>query len=198
MYKKGLPDATPIPDISGLKVKGVRTLDELFPLEAENVREAVVRYLAAKPSRRVAPFTLSWVKRLHKQMLGKVWRWAGQFRTENVSIGMDYWHIETSAHALLEDLKYWQESGIDLQEQAVWLHHRAVHIHPFPDGNGRWSRLLANIWLKQHGSPPVDWPDATIRSVSTLRDEYIAAIQRADAGDYDPLAELHRKFTPAS
>jgi fido (protein-threonine AMPylation protein) len=62
-----LPGETPI-DVSGLKRKGISTRAELNQAEAENVRKAVVKYLAAKPSRRSAPFRLSWVKRLHKQM----------------------------------------------------------------------------------------------------------------------------------
>ena len=44
--------------MSGLKAKGIGTRAELNRAEAENIRKAVVRYLAAKPSRRSAPFTL--------------------------------------------------------------------------------------------------------------------------------------------
>lgn len=68
-----LPGETPI-DVSGLKRKGIRTRAELNQAEAENIRKAVVKYLAAKPSRRSAPFTLSWSRRLHKQMFGDVWK----------------------------------------------------------------------------------------------------------------------------
>jgi fido (protein-threonine AMPylation protein) len=62
-----LPGETPI-DGSGLKRKGINAWAELNRAEAENIRKAVVKYLAAKPSRRSAPFTLSWAKRLHKQI----------------------------------------------------------------------------------------------------------------------------------
>ena len=72
-----LPGETPIDDISGLKVKGVTTRSELNKIEAENIRKAVVKYLAAKPSRRTAPFDLPWVLQLHREMFGDVWAWAG-------------------------------------------------------------------------------------------------------------------------
>ena len=73
--------------------------------------------------------------------------------------------------------------GMRLLEQAVRLHHRAVRIHPFPNGNGRWARMLANIWLKRHGQPITAWPEETIGTRSVVRDEYLAAIRAADEGD---------------
>ena len=76
------------------------------------------------------------------------------------------------------------------------LHHRAVHIHPFPNGNGRWSRMLASIWLWLHDHPPTHWPEETLGVESVARSECLAAIRAADDGDYGPLIELHRRHTP--
>ena len=78
------------------------------------------------------------------------------------------------------------------------LHHRSVSIHPFPNGNGRWSRMLANIWLRLNRQPYTLWPEGTVGEASVLRAAYLAALRAADAGDYDPLHELHRRFTQAS
>ncbi len=64
-----LSGETPI-DPSGLKPKDITTRAQRNRAEAENIRKAVVKYLAAKPSRRSAPFTLTWTKRLHLQMFG--------------------------------------------------------------------------------------------------------------------------------
>jgi Fic-DOC domain mobile mystery protein B len=192
-----LPGETPI-DVSGLKRKGISTRSELNRAEAENIRKAVVKYLAAKPSRRSAPFTLSWVKRLHKEMFGDVWKWAGEFRKENLNIGGDWHQVPLQLQALLDDLRFWEELGICWLDQAARLHHRAVLVHPFPNGNGRWARLLANIWLKRHGQSITEWPEETIGSSSVIRGEYIAAIQAADQGDEGPLREIHRRFTAGS
>lgn len=191
-----IPGETPIDDISGLKIKGITTRAELNIHEAENIRKVVVKYLGKKPSRRSAKFDLTWAKRLHKEMFGDVWVWAGTFRTCNTNIGVPWEHVETCLYTLLGNLPLWGESGIELLDQAAMLHHEAVHIHPFPNGNGRWSRMLANIWLKLHRRAPTVWPEETIGAVSTIREEYLLAVQRADEGDFEPLKELHRRFTP--
>jgi Fic-DOC domain mobile mystery protein B len=189
-----LPGEPPI-DVSGLRVKGIGTPAELNRAEAENVRKAILRYLAARPSRRSAPFTLTWVKRLHKQMFGDVWRWAGEFRRENLNLGCDWHQIPLQLQALLDDLIFWEGQGDDLLEQAARLHHRAVRVHPFPNGNGRWARMLANVWLKRNGHPVTVWPEETIGTRSVIRDEYLAAIRAADVGDEGPVIQLHRRFT---
>jgi Fic-DOC domain mobile mystery protein B len=189
-----LPGETPI-DVSGLKRKGIGTRAELNRAEAENIRKAVVKYLAARPSRRSAPFTLSWVKRLHKQMFGEVWKWAGEFRREDINLGCNWHQVPMQVQALLDDLAFWGVQGEGLPAQAVRLHHRAVQIHPFLNGNGRWARMLANIWLKRHGHGIIEWPEETIGTRSVVREEYIAAIRAADDGDEEPLSELHRRFT---
>lgn len=55
-----IPGETPIDDISGFKIKGISTRKELIPLEAENIRKAIVKCLAKKRSRRSARFDYSW------------------------------------------------------------------------------------------------------------------------------------------
>jgi Fic-DOC domain mobile mystery protein B len=188
-----LPGETPI-DVSGLKRKGINTRAELNRAEAENIRKVVLKYLAAKPSRRAAPFTLTWVKRLHKQMFGEVWKWAGEFRRENLNLGCDWHQVPMQFQALLDDLAFWEGQSDEPLEPAVRLHHRAVQIHPFPNGNGRWARMLSNIWLKRRGWAITEWPEETIGSMSIIRDEYLAAIRAADEGDETPLRLLHQRY----
>ena len=90
----------------------------------------------------------------------------------------------------------WGNSGMDLIEQAAMLHHKAVQIHPFENGNGRWARLLANIWLKLHDAPVTRWPDSEISSgASFIREDYLNAIKAADNYDYKLLIELHKQYT---
>jgi hypothetical protein len=101
-----IPGETPI-DPSGLKVKGIITRAELNEAEAANVRKAIVKYLSRKPTRRMAPFDLRWAKRLHTEMFGDVWKWAGVFRVEDTNIGASHQHIETRLYNLLHDLLAW-------------------------------------------------------------------------------------------
>ena len=128
-------------------------------------------------------------------MFGAVWKWAGKFRASDKNLGVQWAHIETSLHTLLANLSHWEREEMEFLEQAVLLHHRAVSIHPFENGNGRWARLLANIWLKLNDSPLTEWPETTVGSVSTIRSDYLTALRHADSGEYGPLRELHRRFT---
>ena len=76
-------------------------------------------------------------------------------------------------------------------ETATRIHHRAVHIHPFLNGNGRWSRMLANIYLRKNGLMPVRWQEDLLASENPKRTEYIEALKTADKGDYRKLIEMH-------
>ncbi len=189
------PGQTPLDDLSGLRLKHVRTQAQLDAAEAENIRKATVKYLAAAPSRRSAPFDYAWLLRLHAEMFGEVWSWAGQLRRSEKNIGTAPQRIEIAVHELLSDLHAWQEAKMAVDEQAVMLHHRAVLIHPFDNGNGRWARMLANIWLSRQGACPIEWPETTIGAASTIRDEYLAAVRSADLGDYSKLIALHARFS---
>lgn len=194
---------TPLDDlpglrISGLRIRSIRTTAELNAAEAENIRKATLKYLASRPTRRSARFDISWLRRLHAEMFGDVWRWAGSVRTHETNIGAPPHDIEVRLHTLLEDLKVWEDSRMPLLEQAVRLHHVAVQIHPFANGNGRWSRMAGNIWLKLHGSAPIEWPETTIGSASTIRGGYLEAVRDADKGDYSALLALHERFASRS
>ena len=188
-----IPGETPI-DISGLKIKGVTNRRELNIVEAANIRKAVVKYLAAKPSRRAASFTFDWCLQLHGEMFGDVWQWAGEVRTRDLNLGIPHHQVRGKLNGLLKDLECWPGFGMEVVEQATRLHFRAVDIHPFENGNGRWSRMLANIWLQLNDHPPIVWPEEVIGTESVVRNEYLAAIRSADAGDYQPLIAMHRRY----
>jgi len=189
-----IPGETPI-DPSGVRVKGVRHRRDLAIVEARNIVRAVVKYLAARPGRRSAPFDFPWLLELHREMFGAVWDWAGTVRSRRLNLGVPPHQVGDRLVSLVEDLHSGSGYGHDLDLQAVWLHHRSVRIHAFLDGNGRWARLLANIWLCRHDAPLTRWPEETIGGVSPIRDEYISAIRAADEGDDSLLIELHARFT---
>ena len=188
------PGETPI-DPSGLKNRGaITTRRELADAEARNINKAFLKYLAARPDPRSAPFDYDWLLGLHREMFRDVWEWAGVIRTHDLNIGAAHFEIRERLAALVGDLEVWAEYKHPIEMQAVWLHHRAVWIHPFENGNGRWARLLANVWLKRHGEPITAWPDRVIGTASEVREEYLAAIRAADEQNFDALAALHARF----
>lgn len=192
-----IPGETPIDDLSGLKIKGISTRPELSAAEARNILRATIRYLAATPTQKQAPFDLAWVKKLHREMFGEVWDWAGSARTTQTNIGVAAHSIESELAILLDDLAVWCKSDMPVLEQSARLHHRAVLIHPFVNGNGRWARMLADIWLMQRGEKPIRWP-ADIDGNSPVREEYLDALRCADAHDLEPLLELYRRLSLTS
>jgi len=192
---KPIDDATPLDDISGLKLPNdkVYTLKEIYEAEAHNIALATLKYLSAPPSKKTAPFTYEWLLKLHEEMFGNVWEWAGKFRQVELSIGIKAYQVPTALKELESDIEYWNKNKtFDIYETAARIHHRAVQIHPFKNGNGRWSRMLANIYLRQNGFMPVKWQEDLLSKENPKRAEYIQALKNADNGDYADLIEMHR------
>jgi fido (protein-threonine AMPylation protein) len=119
-----------------------------------------------------------------------VWKWAGEPRKENLNFGVAWHLVPEQVLSLTHDLPSW---GGTLLEQAIQLHYRAVWIHPFPNGNGRWARLLANIWLRRHEASLIVWPES-IGEESPIRNDYLKALNAADDGDFSLLLALHSQF----
>ena len=88
-------------------------------------------------------------------MFGDVWSWAGSPRKTGKNIGIDPQRIHIQLGSLLRDAQYWPQLGsFSPDEIAVRLHHGLVAIHPFPNGNGRHARLMADLLIAQLGPLP--------------------------------------------
>jgi Fic-DOC domain mobile mystery protein B len=184
-------------DISGLKLDITKqyTLQDIYKYEANNIRKATLKYFVDIPSKKTAPFTFSWFLKLHFEMFGDVWDWAGKIRTVELSIGVKAYLVSTELKKLVDDFNYWDENKtFSVVEIASRLHHRAVQIHPFKNGNGRWSRMLANIYLKQNGLEATKWNEDLLSKENEHRDEYINALKFADNGDYTALIKLQNNI----
>lgn len=192
---KQIDDATPLDDISELKLSNDKsyTLKEIYVHEANNIARATLKYLSASPSKKLAPFSYEWFSKLHEDMFGNVWDWAGKFRHIELSIGIKAYQVPTALKDLADDIAFWDKNRtFTIYESATRIHHRAVQIHPFKNGNGRWSRMLANIYLRQNGYMPVKWQEELLSKENPKRNEYIKALKAADNGDYSTLIDMHK------
>lgn len=192
---KSIDDATPLNDISGLKLSRSKPypLNEIYEKEAENIADATLKYLSAEPSRKEAPFSYAWLLELHEEMFGDIWEWAGKLRQTELSIGIKAYLLSTELKKLVDDIEYWNKNKtFDIIETASRIHHRAVQIHPFQNGNGRWSRMLANIYLRQNGLMPVRWQEDLLAKENPNRTKYIEALKKADNGEYVDLIAMHK------
>lgn len=135
----------------------------------------------------------AFVRQLHKQMFGDTWRWAGQFRKSDKNIGVDWLNISVELRKLLDDVAAQIEhTSYPPDEVAARFHHRLVAIHPFPNGNGRHARLMADLLAERLGQSRFTWGSRSLVDASATRQAYITALQAADARSYTPLLVFAR------
>jgi Fic-DOC domain mobile mystery protein B len=125
---------------------------------------------------------------LHRRMFGDVWRWAGQYRTTPRNIGVDAHRIAPDVQQAIDDAQYWVEHATySPDEIAVRFSHRLVFTHPFPNGNGRFSRLVGDLFAGQLGRAPFTWGQANLVDDGETRARYVEALRAADNHDVEPL-----------
>jgi Fic-DOC domain mobile mystery protein B len=178
----------------GLLIKSVTTRGELDELEQLNIEKAIEWTLNTK-FKRDKILTEDFIKSVHKKMLGDVWAWAGEFRKSEKNIGVDWIKIGIELRMLLDDTRYWiDKNTYPPDEIAIRFKHRLVNIHCFPNGNGRHSRIMADIIIESvFGKELFTWNYSNLVKPDNARNEYIDSIKKADNGDIKPLLEFARK-----
>lgn len=175
----------------GLKLKWITLRSELNEVEARNIAQAQIWLINSKNK---DIFSATFLCMLHKKMFGEVWKWAGIFRTTERNIGVAPYQIPIKLMQLFEDVKYWIENKTySNHEIVVHFHHKLVQIHPFPNGNGRISRLMADIIFQKLEGKPLYWGNTNLVNASEVRKTYINALRKADAGDYSDLIEFTKE-----
>jgi Fic-DOC domain mobile mystery protein B len=173
-------------------IPSLATKEELNEWERENI--LLARQWAMRD--RTSPNDIvsdEYVRKLHLRMFDQTWKWAGQYRRTEKNIGMPFHEIGERLVALFGDVRYWIENGsFSPDEIAVRLHHRLVAIHPFPNGNGRHARLMADALAVKLGRPAFTWGSTNLIKQGESRARYLDAIRTADNGDIQRLLEFAR------
>lgn len=185
--------ATPLSEdeLVGLLPGHIVTRGQLDTWEALNIDKARRWLKRAKLGDILSePF----VRRLHKEMFKGTWKWAGNYRSSEKTLGVEVWKIRDEVPKLCGDAKYWVEhQTYPPDEMAVRFHHKLVWVHPFPNGNGRHARLMADLMAERVLSkPPFSWGGASLERDSELRRRYIDALHDADHGEFGPLLSFAR------
>lgn len=175
----------------GLKLKSITTQAELNEHEQHGIQEALKWLITA----RIAAdeiLTEAFIKKLHRKMFGHIWTWAGVFRLHSTNIGCAPAHISTELKMLLDDTNYWIENKTYSHEEiAIRFKHRLVSIHCFANGNGRHARIMADTIMERiFGEAPFRWNQSELLQQDESRQNYIAAIRRADIGEIEPLVKF--------
>lgn len=181
------------------------------PLTPEEIRDLIPTYIAYRSElneaeleniaraqdwalgRRRDPLSEKFVKDLHRHMLGDVWKWAGKFRQSERNLGIPFYEIPVALRHLIDDAKTWvQHDTYPPDEIAVRFHHRLVQIHPFPNGNGRHARLIADLLVMRLGQERFSWGRVNLRDAGDTRRRYIEALHHADQDDIRALVQFAR------
>ena len=174
-------------------IKSITTHGELDEHEQLNIEEAIAWTMSLK-LKKDRILTEDFIKTLHKKMLGKVWRWAGEFRRSEKNIGVKWINISIDLRTLLGDTDYWIENKIyPPDEISIRFKHRLVNIHCFPNGNGRHSRIMADIIIESiFGKDIFTWNHSNMVKANETRAEYIRSIREGDKGNIEPLINFAR------
>lgn len=174
----------------GLIPTHITLRSELNELEQKNIAEANLWAFLRKRNL----LNESFLRTLHERMFNKVWRWAGTYRTTEKNIGINPpFRIQPELRQLVDDVTFWIDNkSYPPDEIAVRFHHRLVFIHPFSNGNGRWSRLAADLLIVQLRGQRFTWGSANIQTAGEVRHNYIDALHKADDHDLGPLIGFAR------
>ena len=173
-------------------IPNLATKEELNEWERENI--LLARQWAMED--RTSPSEMAsdeYVRKLHLKMFDATWKWAAQYRRTEKNIGVPPNEIRERLATLLGDVRYWIEHNTyPSDEIAVRFHHRLVFIHPFPNGNGRHARLIADILVIKLGRPTFTWGAVDLIKAGEARTRYLECVQLADDGNMQPLLEFAR------
>lgn len=162
---------------------------ELNEAEQANIA-AALKWLS---SRRRDVLDEAFLRLLHKRMFGQVWRWAGAYRRSARNIGVEAWRIPMDVAQAIDDARYQVADRVfEPDEVAVRFSHGLVSIHPFPNGNGRFSRLMGDLLARQLGRPAFTWGRTGLVDAGATRRAYVEALRAADDHAIAALLEFAR------
>lgn len=186
---------TPIDDDEkeGLLIQTISTRGELDEFEQYNIEKAIQWTLQNK-FKTEKILQENFILELHKKMYNEVWKWAGHFRKTNKNIGVDKYQIAIELRNLLDDCRYWIKDNTFIEDEiSIRFKHRLVQIHLFPNGNGRHSRLYADVLISHvFKKPNFTWGNSNLAKHGLARKKYLDAIYKADDGDIKPLIKFAR------
>ncbi len=174
---------------------GITDRDKLDSVERQHLVNAYRKAALGYSENHV--FTEHDVCDLHKLFLGKIYEWAGSYRTVDLSSeDIRFCHaayIHKNMKAFSGELSKLSPfaanlSRHDIIDRLAIIHGEMIVIHPFRDGNGRVTRLLCDLLLMQARYRP-------LKMTSFYRDDFVkryyGAIRKIwHAKDYSELATL--------
>jgi len=193
------PGATPGDDTSGLIQRQLTDRSARNAAELDAISRAYNKHIYRARRKRAGTewLTDELIRRVHFDMFGEIWEWAGKYRTDSVNIGVEFHLIPEQIKLLCGDFNYWNsgKGAMPPLEIAARLQNRLTRIHPFINGNGRHARLIIDIFFHSVKHPLPQWPQIQLMSEGDqVRSRYIEAMKAADKEDYRELMAFMKEF----
>lgn len=175
-----------------LGIKRKREMDAIEAVKLSEATDWAIRHYSADYR-----FTAADISLLHKQWLGEVYPWAGDYRQVNIGKGGFTFAMAAQIPRLMGELERkvlatFTPCNFDYSEKVIEAltvtHCELVLIHPFRDGNGRVSRLLSTLMALQAGLPLLDFSGIKGKA----RQAYFLAAQASMGNDYEPMKKVFR------
>lgn len=181
-----------------LGIKRKREMDALEAVKLSEATDWAIRNYSADHR-----FTAQDINVLHQQWLGSIYQWAGQHRQVNISKGGFTFAMSAQVSRLMTEferdvLAKYTPCNFNKRDEVIdalaITHCELVLIHPYREGNGRISRLVATLMTLQAGLPLLDFSGITGKE----RQAYFQAVQTGLVRDYEPMKSVFRKVVAKS
>lgn len=198
-----MSDATTGEDVSELLLRHLVTREARNAVELEAIGRAYDKYVFRGRKKKAGGgwLTEDYIRQVHQDMFGGIWKWAGKYRQVDLNIGIAWHQIPEQIKTLCSDFVFWDspQGAMPILEIAARLQNRLTRIHPFKNGNGRHARLITDIFLCSRNHPLPRWPQIQlIQHGDAVRRRYIASMKQADKGRFDELIAFIKECLPAS
>lgn len=188
-------------DTSGLIATNLTTRTARNAAETDSISRAYDKhiYRARRKERGYKWLTDESLRRVHEDMFGAIWDWAGKYRKDTLNIGVAWHLIPEQIRLLCDDFLSWDAptSTMPVLEIAARLQNRLTKVHPFQNGNGRLARLVTDIFLYSREQPLPQWPQIHLMTKGhEVREQYIRAMKHADQGEFNALTKFIEACVP--
>lgn len=184
------------PDNEGGILPNLLNLSTKEEIDKEEARGFIRARMELLPELRTKTvFDLKYINSIHSVALGRLYSFAGKYRTVNMSKGgfafPSALHIEQNLKQFEQDVLLKLPHEYDNKEALVKdiakVHAELLFIHPFREGNGRTARILAEFMALKAGCN-----DLNLSILKERYEDYVIAVQQASAMNYKPMEDLIR------
>ena len=162
--------------------------------EEETIGFINAQVIFTKKLSKTTKFNEKYIQDIHRVALSHIYPFAGIYRKVNLSkaghhflpynfiqMGMNYFEQE-----FLLKLPSDYEDEKKLIEDIAIVHCELIHIHPFREGNGRTSRIFADLMANRAGYPSLELDKFRKENYS----KYIEALNNGDDKDYSGMIKI--------